>query len=78
MQIKAAQEEPSKTYLYNDGDGKIDIMGVDETHSTSSEAGKSSVHSALPQHLAVDAVIGGGGNGSDHVGRIYVLDVDTL
>ena len=78
MQITAAQEEPSKTYLYDDGDGKIDIMGVDETHSTSSEAGKGSMHSALPQHLAVDAVIGCGGNGSDHVGRINVLDVNTL
>ena len=53
-------------------------MGVDEANSASGEASKGSMHGALPQHLAVDAVIGGGGNGSDHVGRINVLDVNAL
>lgn len=53
-------------------------MGVDEANSASSEASKGSVHGTLPQHLAVDAVIGGGGNGSDHVCGVNVLDVDAL
>ena len=78
MQIKAAQEAHCKTCLYDDGNGKIDIVGIDEAHSASSESGKGPMHGALPQHLAVDAVIGGGGNGPDHVGRINVLDVNPL
>ena len=78
MQIKAAQEAHCNTCLYDDGNGKIDIVGIDEAHSASSESGKGPMHGALPQHLAVDAVIGGGGNGPDHVGRINVLDVNPL
>ena len=53
-------------------------MGIDEADSASSEAGKGSMHSALPQHLAVDAVIGSRGDGSDHISRIDVLDVYIL
>lgn len=53
-------------------------MGVDQANSASSKASKGSMHGTLPQHLAVDAVIGGGGNGSDHVSRVNVLDVHAL
>ena len=78
MQVKAAQIKHSKTCLYDDGNGKVDIVGVDQANSASSEAGKGSMHGALPQHLAVDAVIGGGGNGSDHICRVNVLYVNAL
>jgi hypothetical protein len=33
------------------------------------------MHCALAQHLAVDAVIAGGGDGADDVGGVDVLDV---
>lgn len=66
------------TYLYDDWDGKVDIVGVDEANCASSEACKGSMHCTLAQHLAVDAVIGGGRNGSDHVGWVNVLDVNVL
>lgn len=53
-------------------------MGVDEADSAASKAGKGSVDRPLPQHLAVDAVIGSSGDGSDHVGRVNVFDIHTL
>ena len=75
---KAACQGQDTTCLYDDWDGKVDIVSVDEADSAASEASKGSMHGTLPQHLAVDAVIGSCGYSSDHVGRVNVLDVHTL
>jgi hypothetical protein len=40
-------------------------VGVHQTHRDTSVTSKSSVDSVMCQHLAVDAIIGGGGNGRD-------------
>ena len=53
-------------------------MGVDKTNCASCEAGKGPMHGALAQHLAVDSVVGGCGDGTDHVRGVNVLDVDVL
>jgi hypothetical protein len=48
---------------------------VDQAHREASEACKRAVHCALAQHLAVDAVVAGGGDGADDVAGVDVLDV---
>lgn len=53
-------------------------MGVDQTHSDTSEAGKGCMDSIVRQDLAVDAIIGCGGDGADEVGGVYVLHISIL
>jgi len=48
---------------------------VDQAHCEAGVAGKRPVHCTLAQHLAVDAVVAGGGDGADDVAGVNVLDV---
>lgn len=50
-------------------------MCVHQANSETCVACKGSMHCALPQHLAVDAIIAGGGDGADDVAGVNVLDV---
>lgn len=68
---------PSRS-LDDHRDGQDDIMGVDQTHSDTSEASKGCMHGIVCQDLAVDPVIGGGRDGPDEVGRVNVLDISIL
>mmetsp|Transcript_25298 Transcript_25298/g.60183 ORF Transcript_25298/g.60183 Transcript_25298/m.60183 type:complete len:453 (+) Transcript_25298:394-1752(+) len=61
--------------LDDDGDGQVNVVGVDEPHGDPREAGKGAVDGVVGEDLAVDPVARVGGDRADHVGRVDVLDV---
>ena len=77
--IQEEEEFPYPSRSLDDHrDGQDDVMGVDQTHSHTSEASKGCMHGIVCQDLAVDPVIGGGRDGPDEVGRVDVLDISVL
>ena len=69
-----SQAYPSRS-LNDNRNRQKDVVGVDKTHSHTSEASKGCMDSIVCQDFAVDAVIGGGGNGTNEVRRVDVLHI---
>lgn len=53
--------------LDDEGDGQVTEVRVDQAGHSAGEARKRSVHSVVRKNLAVDAIVGGGGNGANDV-----------
>ena len=62
------------TYLPGRGDdywdGEVNVVRVYEADGEARVARKRRMHRIVRQDLAIDPVVGGRGDGSDHVGRV--------